>query len=46
MLNEKTNSMVCPDCDGRGYIKINDKTKKCERCKGTGLLYNKKEKNK
>jgi len=43
---KSSQSMVCPDCDGSGYLKdkSGNKTKTCPRCKGTGLLYNKKEK--
>lgn len=42
---ESSHSMVCPDCDGSGYTKDkNNKSKSCTRCKGGGLLYNKKEK--
>ena len=38
-------SMICPDCDGSGYVKDKEKKPKtCTRCKGSGLLYNKKEK--
>lgn len=50
-LNEfNTNSttpMICPYCDGSGYVKNksnNKETKKCPTCKGEGQLYNKKEK--
>jgi DnaJ-class molecular chaperone len=34
-------TMVCPDCDASGYTKDKDnKSIQCERCKGTGLIYN------
>lgn len=46
--NSKDNSsMICPDCDGSGYTKIKEKSKRikdtCSRCNGTGLLYSKNE---
>ena len=35
---EKSHSMVCPDCDGSGYVKDkNGKSKSCDRCQGGGL---------
>jgi DnaJ-class molecular chaperone len=45
---ENKSPMICPDCDGSGYTKIKEKSKRtkdtCTRCKGTGLLYSKNDK--
>jgi DnaJ-class molecular chaperone len=41
----KKEVIVCPDCVGYGFIETgDDKIKKCEKCDGSGRIYNPEEK--
>jgi RecJ-like exonuclease len=37
-LNLEIGEIRCDDCNGTGYIKINENERKCYKCKGTGKL--------
>lgn len=37
LLDKRIEEVKCPNCQGRGTIRRDDKLVACERCRGTGI---------